>query len=105
MGIETGTAMLIGAAISAIGAGASIAQGMETSRQQKNAARKQEAQAKKANELSAQETKRQNSSEADVSSLLEQNSKAGLSGGSTLLTGAQGVDKSKLSLGGGSNLG
>lgn len=95
----------VGAGIAAVGAAASIAQGIESSRQQKSAARKQEAQAKKANELSAQETRRQNSAEADISSLLEQNSNAGLSGGSTLLTGAQGVDKSKLSLGGGSNLG
>ena len=101
----SGVAVGISAAAAVIGAGVSASQNDRRMHQQKLANQKAEARAKETAERSAQETRRQNGREADISSLLEQNSNQGLSGGSTLLNGAQGVDKSKLSLGGGSSLG
>lgn len=101
----SGVAVGISAAAAVIGAGISAYQNDRRMHQQKIANQKAEARAKETAERSAQETRRQNGREADISSLLEQNSNQGLSGGSTLLNGAQGVDKSKLSLGGGSSLG
>ena len=91
--------------VSAAAATVSAIQNHESARRQKNANRKAEQQAKETKELSAQENRRANGNEADISSILEKNSNAGLSGGSTLLNGAQGVDKSKMNLGGGSTLG
>lgn len=101
----SGVALGISAAAAVIGTGVSAYQNDRRMHQQKIANQKAEARAKETAERSAQETRRQNGREADISSLLEQNSNQGLSGGSTLLNGAQGVDKSKLSLGGGSTLG
>lgn len=101
----SGVALGISAAAAVIGAGVSAYQNDRSMHQQRIANQKAEARAKETAERSAQETRRQNGREADISSLLEQNSNQGLSGGSTLLNGAQGVDKSKLSLGGGSSLG
>lgn len=101
----SGVALGISAAAAVIGAGVSAYQNDRRMNQQKIANQKAEARAKETAERSAQETRRQNGREADISSLLEQNSNQGLSGGSTLLNGAKGVDKSKLSLGGGSTLG
>lgn len=101
----SGVALGISAAAAVIGAGVSAYQNDRRMHQQSIANQKAEARAKETAERSAQETRRQNGREADISSLLEQNSNQGLSGGSTLLNGAQGVDKSKLSLGGGSSLG
>lgn len=101
----SGVALGISAAAAVIGVGVSAYQNDRSMHQQKIANQKAEARAKETAERSAQETRRQNGREADISSLLEQNSNQGLSGGSTLLNGAQGVDKSKLSLGGGSTLG
>lgn len=95
----------VGVGIAAAGAAVSAYQNDRKMHQQKIANQKAEARAKETAERSAQETRRQNGREADISSLLEQNSNQGLSGGSTLLNGAQGVDKSKLNLGGGSTLG
>ncbi len=93
------------AGIAAASATVSAIQNHESARRQRNANRKAEQQAKETKEMSAQENRRQNAKEADVSSILEQNANAGLSGGSTLLTGAQGVKKDEMSLGGGSTLG
>ncbi len=101
----TTAAVWAGVAVAATAATVSAVQQHESARRQKNANRKAEQQARETKELSAQENRRQNANEADISSILEQNSNAGLSGGSTLLNGAQGVDKSKLNLGGGSTLG
>ena len=49
--------------------------------------------------------RRQNGNRADVSGILAQNQNAALSGGSTLLTGAGGVNRDQLNLGGGNTLG
>lgn len=105
-GASAATVAAYGAlAVAAVGTTVSAIQQHESSRRQKNANRKAEQQAKETKEMSAQENRRANGNEADISSILEQNSNAGLSGGSTLLNGAQGVDKSKMNLGGGSTLG
>lgn len=98
-------AIWVGVGVAAASATVSAIQQHEASRRQKNANRKAEQQARETKELSAQENRRANGNEADISSILERNQDAGLSGGSTLLTGAQGVDKSKMNLGGGSSLG
>lgn len=98
-------AVWAGVAVAAASATVSAYQNHQSAKQQRNAARKAEQQAKETKEMSAQENRRQNAQEADVSSILEQNANAGLSGGSTLLTGAQGVKKDEMSLGGGSTLG
>ena len=95
----------VAAGVMAASATVSAIQNHQSAKQQKKAAQQAEKQAKETKEMSAQENRRQNAQEADVSSILEQNANAGLSGGSTLLTGAQGVKKDEMSLGGGSTLG
>lgn len=49
--------------------------------------------------------RRQNAKEADVSSIYEQNLDQNASGGSTLLTGPEGINNSDLTLGKGNKLG
>lgn len=49
--------------------------------------------------------RRQNAREADVSGILDANQNAGLSGGSTLLSGASGVGKGDVTLGSAGTLG
>lgn len=72
---------------------------------QDRATRQAEENAKKQAEQSAQATRRQQQNQADVSGILSMNQDSGLSGGSTLLSGAGGVNKNQMSLGGGSTLG
>lgn len=72
---------------------------------QDRATRQAEENAKKQAEQSAQATRRQQQNRADVSGILSMNQDGGLSGGSTLLSGAGGVNKNQMSLGGGSTLG
>ena len=94
---------IIGAAI--VGAAASIYSANKQEKAQERAMRQQEQQAKKANEQAKQAERKQQSNQADVSGILDQNQNALLSGGSTLLTGAGGVDQDKLNLGKGNKLG
>lgn len=94
---------IIGAAI--VGAAASIYSANKQAKAQERAMRQQEQQAKKANEQAKQAERKQQSNQADVSGILYQNQNALLSGGSTLLTGAGGVDQDKLNLGKGNKLG
>lgn len=103
MGIETA---LIGAlALSAISTGVQAHQANKQARQQRRATEQAEQQAKRAEEQSRQAQRKQNAQSADVSGILAQNQNEMLSGGETLLTGAQGVDNKKLNLGKGNTLG
>lgn len=103
MSIET---IALGAlAMSAISAGVSSYQGNKQARQQRRAAEQAEQQARRADEQSRQAMRKQNAQQADVGSILAQNQNEMLSGGSTLLTGAQGVEQDKLNLGKGNTLG
>ncbi len=95
--------VIIGAAV--VGAAASIYSANKQAKAQERAMRQQEQQAKKANEQAKQAERKQQSNQADVSGILDQNQNALLSGGSTLLTGAGGVDQDKLNLGKGNKLG
>lgn len=95
--------VIIGAAV--VGAAASIYSAEKSAKAQERAMRQQEQQAKKANEQAKQAERKQQSNQADVSGILDQNQNALLSGGSTLLTGAGGVDQDKLNLGKGNKLG
>lgn len=103
MGIET---IALGAlAMSAISAGVSAHQGNKQARAQRRAAEQAEQQARRADEQSRQAMRKQNAQQADVSGILAQNQNEMLSGGETLLTGAQGIDEKKLNLGKGNTLG
>lgn len=103
--ISTTTALAIGLGATAVTAAASLYGSQKQAHAQKKAA----AQAEKQNALTQQQARedmrRQNAQEADLSSIYEQNLDAGASGGSTMLTGAQGVGSSDLTLGKGNKLG
>lgn len=103
MGIETA---LIGAlALSAVSAGVQAHQANKQARAQRRATEQAEQQAKRADEQSRQAQRKQESNQADVSGILVQNQNEMLSGGETLLTGAQGIDNKRLNLGKGNTLG
>lgn len=93
------TAAIIGAAA------ATMYSANKQAKAQDRATRQAEENAKKQAEQSAQATRRQQQNQADVSGILAMNQNGGLSGGSTLLSGAGGVNKNQMSLGGGSTLG
>ena len=99
------TAMWVGAGIAAAGAAASIYGAEKQADAQRDATRQAERQAQQTAERSRQEQRRQNAQQADVSGILQQNAQAASGGGSTLLTGASGVQNSQLNLGQGSMLG
>ena len=103
MGIET---IALGAlALSAASAGVSAYQGNKQAKAQREAMRQAEEQARRADEQSRQAQRKQNAKQADVGGILAQNQNEMLSGGSTLLTGAGGVETDKLNLGKGNTLG
>ncbi len=93
------------AAVAAAGAAASTYSANKQAKAQDRATRQAEENAKKQSEQAAQTTRRQQQNQADVSGILAMNQNGGLSGGSTLLSGAGGVNKNQMSLGGGSTLG
>ena len=99
MGIET---IALGALALA---GVSAYQGNKQAQAQRRAAEQAEQQARRTDEHARQAQRKQNAQQADVSGILAQNQNDMLSGGSTLLTGAQGVDNSKLNLSKGNTLG
>ncbi len=80
-------------------AGASIYSAERQSSAQKKAARMQAETARKQLNQEEQQFNRQNQNKVDMSSLLEGEQAGGSSLGSTMLTGAQGVDRSKMNLG------
>lgn len=103
--ISATTAMAIGLGATAVTAAASL----YGSHKQASAQKKAAAQAEKQNALTQQQARedmrRQNAQEADLSSIYEPNLDAGTSGGSTMLTGAEGIANSDLTLGKGNKLG
>ena len=97
------SAAVIGAAV--IGAAASIHSANKQASAQAKATRQAEQQAEKQAESQRQEIRRQSANSADISSILSQNANNAGMGSSTLLTGAGGVNKNDLTLGGGGTLG
>ncbi len=99
--VSATTAVAISAGVAAVGTAASVM----ASRQQKAAAKE----AQRNNEITQakarEDMRRQNAKEADVSSIYEQNLDQNASGGSTLLTGPEGINNSDLALGKGNKLG
>lgn len=72
---------------------------------QKEAAQQAKQQAERQAEQQREAMRMQNTKEADISGILQDNTNDLLSGGSTLLTGAAGIDNSQLTLGKKSALG
>ena len=97
-------AVIVGGAIAAASAAASVYSSNKQAKAQAAASRKAEEQAKAQAAQQRQQQRRQEGQSADVGAVLDQNANAGLSGGSTLLTGAGGVKNNQMSLGGGGNL-
>jgi hypothetical protein len=97
-------AVIVGGAIAAASAAASVYSSNKQAKAQAAASRKAEEQAKAQAAQQRQQQRRQEGQSADVGAILDQNANAGLSGGSTLLTGAGGVKDNQMSLGGGGNL-
>ena len=98
--ISATTAVAISAGVAAVGMASN-----KQARQQKAAAKE----AQRNNEITQtkarEDMRRQNAKEADVSSIYEQNLDQNASGGSTLLTGPEGINNSDLTLGKGNKLG
>lgn len=97
-------AVIVGGAIATASAAASVYSSNKQAKAQAAASRKAEEQAKAQAAQQRQQQRRQEGQSADVGAILDQNANAGLSGGSTLLTGAGGVKDNQMSLGGGGNL-
>lgn len=97
-------AVIVGGAIAAASAAASVYSSNKQAKAQAAASRKAEEQSKAQAAQQRQQQRRQEGQSADVGAILDQNANAGLSGGSTLLTGAGGVKNNQMSLGGGGNL-
>lgn len=102
MGIVEGL-VLGGLALATAGAG--VYSASKTARAERGAAKQAERQQQKVAEQARQDERRQNQNQADVSGILQGNIDTGLSGGSTLLTGAGGVSNNQLNLGAGNKLG
>lgn len=87
------------------GVGVSVYSSNKQAKAQESAAKRQEAAQREAAEDARESQRHQNQNTADVSGILQQNTDATLSGGSTLLTGAGGVTNDQLNLGKGNKLG
>lgn len=107
--ISATTAVAISAGVAAVGTAASVMASNKQARQQKAAAKEAAKEAQRNNEITQtkarEDMRRQNAKEADVSSIYEQNLDQNASGGSTLLTGPEGINNSDLTLGKGNKLG
>lgn len=103
MALTGAAAMWAAGAMAAAGAAASVYSGNKQAKAQEAASRRAEQQAKEQAAQQRQQQRKQGGQSADVGSILDQNTNAGLSGGSTLLTGAGGVGD--LNLGAGGKLG
>lgn len=103
--ISATTVAAISAGVAAVGTAASVMASNKQARQQKAAAKE----AARNNEITQtkarEDMRRQNAKEADVSGIYEQNLDQNASGGSTLLTGPEGINNSDLTLGKGNKLG
>lgn len=96
---------IIAGAIVGVSAAASMYSANKQARAQRAATEQAEQNQKKVAEQARQDQRRQNQNSADISGILQGNVDAGLSGGSTLLTGAGGVSNDQLQLGAGNKLG
>nr|DAL54791.1 MAG TPA_asm: hypothetical protein [Caudoviricetes sp.] len=103
MAVSAAAAMWAAGAMAAAGAAASVYSGNKQAKAQEAASKRAEQQAKEQAAQQRQQQRKQEGQSADVGSILDQNTNAGLSGGSTLLTGAGGVGD--LNLGAGGKLG
>lgn len=104
MAVSAAAAYWAAGAIAAASAAASVYSGNKQAKAQNRAARQAEQQANEEATRQRQQQRRQEGQSADIGSILDQNSNSGLSGGSTLLTGAGGVKDNQMSLGGGGSL-
>lgn len=100
-----GGAMWAALALTAASAASSAHSANKQASAQAKATRQAEQQAEKQAEAQRQEIRRQSANSADISSILSQNANNAGMGSSTLLTGAGGVNKNDLTLGGGGTLG
>lgn len=103
MALTGAAAIWAAGAMAAAGAAASVYSGNKQAKAQEAASKRAEQQAKEQAAQQRQQQRKQGGQSADVGSILDQNTNAGLSGGSTLLTGAGGVGD--LNLGAGGKLG
>ncbi len=101
----TTAALWTAAGIATASSVAGIYSSNKQAKAQRKATKQAEREAQATAERARQEQRRKNTNEADVSGILAQNSDATSMGGSTLLTGAQGVNKGNLNLGQGNTLG
>lgn len=101
----SGATTAVVAAAAVAGAAASIHNANKQASAQAKATRQAEQQAEKQAETQRQEIRRQSANSADISGILSQNANNAGMGSSTLLTGAGGVNKNDLTLGGGGTLG
>lgn len=102
-GVDMSGAIVAGGVIAAASAAASVYSSKKQAKAQEAASKRAEQQAKEQAAQQRQQQRKQEGSSANVGSILEQNMNSGLSGGSTLLTGAGGVGD--LNLGAGGKLG
>lgn len=105
MGMETIGLGLLMAGASALSATAQSRAASKQARAQKEATEQAKQNAQRQAEVQREQMRMQNNKEADISQTLKDNTDPMLSGGATLLTGAQGVDSSELTLGKKSTLG
>lgn len=95
-----------GVALSAVaavaGAGLSYVASNKQADAQRSAARMQQEANERSYQQSVQDMRRQNQNQADLTGLLEQNTGSDM--GSTMLTGAGGIDPTRLTLGSGATL-
>lgn len=102
-GVDMSGAIVAGGVIAAASAAASVYSSNKQAKAQEAASKRAEQQAKEQAAQQRQQQRKQEGGSANVGSILEQNMNSGLSGGSTLLTGAGGVGD--LNLGAGGKLG
>ena len=97
--------MIAMAAMTAASTGAQVYSANKQASSQAAALRQQEEDARKTAEAERQASKKAESNQADTNSILQAAQDSNMSGGSTLLTSAQGIDDESLRLGGGNKLG
>lgn len=101
-GISLGTAMMVSAAVAAAGTAVNVYSNNRQQKAQKQANRIQQEASERAYQQEISDMRRQNQNSVDTTNLLEQNT--GSDVGSTMLTGASGIDPSQLTLGKGNKL-
>lgn len=98
-------AVYVAAAAAVAATAASTYSANKQAKAQEKATKRAEKEAEDTATQARMDMRRQNAREADVSGILDANQNAGLSGGSTLLSGASGVGKGDVTLGSAGTLG